>query len=152
MAELKQFVGFVLGKEHYGIDIMIVEEIIRIVDITPVPRAPSFVEGIINMRGRVIPIVDLRKKLCISNDTQCNDSTRIIVTCIDNKRMGFIVDSVEEVIKISSDNIDKAPGTSRAIDNYISGVARTVEKGMVIILDIRKIFSPQEQMALDSIR
>ncbi len=151
MAELKQFVGFILGKEHYGVDIMIVEEIIRMVEITPVPRAPSFVEGIINMRGRVIPIVDLRKKLSITGN-EIDDHTRIIVTFIDNKRMGFIVDKVEEVIKISTDNIDRAPGTSRAIDNYISGVARTKEKGMVIILDFLKIFSPQEQIALASLR
>lgn len=151
MAELKQFVGFILGKEHYGVDIMIVEEIIRMVEITPVPRAPSFVEGIINMRGRVIPIVDLRKKLSIVG-SELDENTRIIVTCIDNKRMGFIVDKVEEVIKIGTDHIDRAPGTSRAIDNYISGVARTQEKGMIIILDFLKIFSPQEQMALESLR
>ena len=114
MAELRQFVGFMLAQEHYGIDIMAVEEIIRMVDITPVPRAPAFVEGIINMRGRVIPIVDLRKKL------------------------------------IEVDAIDKAPGTSPTIDNYINGVART-SKCMVIILDIFKVFSIQEQMALDSL-
>ena len=150
MAELKQFVGFMLAKEHYGIDIMVVEEIIRIVEITPVPRAPSFVEGIINMRGRVIPVVDLRKKLSIASHGERSEATRIIVTCIDGKRMGFIVDKVEEVIKIGAEHIDKAPGTSRAIDNYISGVARTKEKGMVIVLDILKVFSPQEKKALES--
>lgn len=149
MAELKQFVGFMLANEHYGIDIMAVEEIIRMVEITPVPRAPGFVEGIINMRGRVIPIVDLRKKLNVKV-TEINESTRIVVICIQNKRIGLIVDKVEEVIRIEVDNIDKAPGTSPAIDNYISGVART-SKCMVIILDVLKVFSVQEQMALDSL-
>ena len=133
MAELRQFVGFMLAQEHYGIDIMAVEEIIRMVDITPVPRAPAFVEGIINMRGRVI-----------------NESTRIVVVCIQNRRIGLIVDKVEEVIRIEVDAIDKAPGTSPTIDNYINGVART-SKCMVIILDIFKVFSIQEQMALDSL-
>lgn len=149
MVELKQFVGFMLAKEHYGIDIMAVEEIIRMVEITPVPRAPSFVEGIINMRGHVIPVVDLRKKLSIHSDIS-NESTRIVVICTASKRLGFIVDKVEEVIRIEADSIDKAPGTSRAIDNYITGVART-KKGMVIILDIMKVFSQQEQQALANI-
>ncbi len=146
MAELRQFVGFMLAQEHYGIDIMAVEEIIRMVDITPVPRAPAFVEGIINMRGRVIPIVDLRKKLNV-RVSENNESTRIVVVCIQNRRIGLIVDKVEEVIRIE---IDKAPGTSPTIDNYINGVART-SKCMVIILDIFKVFSIQEQMALDSL-
>ena len=139
MAELRQFVGFMLAQEHYGIDIMAVEEIIRMVDITPVPRAPAFVEGIINMRGRVIPIVDLRKKLNV-RVSENNESTRIVVVCIQNRRIGLIVDKVEEVIRIEVD----------AIDNYINGVART-SKCMVIILDIFKVFSIQEQMALDSL-
>ena len=142
MAELRQFVGFMLAQEHYGIDIMAVEEIIRMVDITPVPRAPAFVEGIINMRGRVIPIVDLRKKLNV-RVSENNESTRIVVVCIQNRRIGLI-------IRIEVDAIDKAPGTSPTIDNYINGVART-SKCMVIILDIFKVFSIQEQMALDSL-
>ena len=136
MAELRQFVGFMLAQEHYGIDIMAVEEIIRMV-------------GIINMRGRVIPIVDLRKKLNV-RVSENNESTRIVVVCIQNRRIGLIVDKVEEVIRIEVDAIDKAPGTSPTIDNYINGVART-SKCMVIILDIFKVFSIQEQMALDSL-
>lgn len=149
MAELSQFVGFMLAQEHYGIDIMAVKEIIRMVEITPVPRAPGFVEGIINMRGMVIPIVDLRKKLNIKK-CEIDESTRIIVVYIQNRRIGLIVDKVEDVIRIGNDAIDKAPGTSPAIDNYVGGVART-QKCMVIILDVMKIFSRQEQIALESI-
>ena len=149
MAELRQFVGFMLAQEHYGIDIMAVEEIIRMVEITPVPLAPVFVDGIINMRGRGIPLGDFRKKLKVKVSVS-NESTRIIVVCIQNRRIGLIVDKVEEVIRIEVDNIDKAPGTSPAIDNYIGGVART-SKCMVIILDILKVFSIQEQLALDSL-
>lgn len=150
MSEIRQFVGFLLSKEHYGIDIMAVEEIISMTDITPVPRAPGFVEGIINMRGSVIPIIDLRKKLAISGQKNNSAASRIIVTSSNKKRIGFIVDQVEEVLRISVDAIDKAPGTSRAIDNYISGVAR-MSKNMVIILDVSKIFSQQERMALEKI-
>lgn len=150
MSEIRQFVGFLLSKEHYGIDIMAVEEIISMTEITPVPRAPGFVEGIINMRGSVIPIIDLRKKLAIGGAKNNTTASRIIVTSSNKKRVGFIVDQVEEVLRISVDAIDKAPGTSRAIDNYISGVART-SKNMVIILDVSKIFSQQERMALEKI-
>lgn len=149
MAEQKQFVGFVLHQEHYGVDIMSVEEIIRMVEITPVPRAPVFVEGIINIRGRVIPIVDLRKKLKMG-DFSNTETTRIIIVCINSRRIGLIVDKVEEVIRIGVDAIDRAPGTSPSIDNYVSGVART-SNGMVIILDILKLFSLQEQIALEKI-
>lgn len=148
MSEIKQFVGFRLSKEHYGIDIMAVEEIIRMVDITPVPRAPAFIEGIINMRGRVIPIVDLKKKLAIAGEKNTAEASRIIVTNSGGKNIGFIVDQVEEVLRINEDMIDKAPGTSRAIDNYISGVAKT-QRGMVIILDVAKLFSQQEKAALE---
>ncbi len=146
MAELKQFVGFMIAEEHFGVDIMIVEEIIKMIDITPVPRAPSFVEGIINMRGRVIPIVDLRKKLGMSSGP-VTDQMRIIVIFINEKRIGFIVDNVEEVIRINEDAIDVAPGTKHTFDNYVAGVART-EKGMIIMLDIMNIFSDQEQKLL----
>ncbi len=146
MAELKQFVGFMLDQEHYGIDIMAVEEIIRMVNITPVPRAPIFVEGIINIRGRVIPIVDLRKKLNMKGK-EIDEASRIIITNFQNRRIGLIVDKVEEVIRIEVSQIDRAPGTSSAIDHYVSGVART-PKYMLIVLDILKIFSTQEQIAL----
>ncbi len=149
MADLKQFVGFMIAEEHFGVDIMVVEEIIRMMEITPVPRAPSFVEGIINMRGRVIPIVDLRKKLnIIINDI--TDKSRIIIVNVNNRRIGFIVDNVEEVIRINEDAIDIAPGSSNSFDHYVAGVARLKHR-MVVILDIMKVFSHQEQTQLDNI-
>lgn len=150
MVELKQFVGFTLSKEHYGIDIMAVEEIIRILEITPIPRAPAFVVGIINMRGMVIPVIDLRKKLAIPVNTNQSEKSRIIVSSCGGKRVGFIVDQVEEVLRINVDHIDQAPGSTRAIDNYISGVVRT-PKGMVIILDVSKLFSQKERAELEKI-
>lgn len=147
MAEVRQFVGLRLGKEKYGINIMDVEEIIRIIDITVVPKAPSFVEGIINLRGKVIPIVDLRKKLNIYAAGGSKD-TRIIVTNMKEKRIGFIVDSVEEVLRLDDKCIDNAPGMNAGADRkYIEGVAKT-KNGMVIILDAKKIFSSGESSAL----
>ncbi len=149
MANIVQVVGFMLGNEHYGLDIMGVEEIIRLVDITPVPRAPSFVEGIINLRGRIIPVVDLRKRLKMPTGGK-DDTSRIIIMKVDTRRLGFIVDKVEEVLHIPEENVESAPGMS-ANNKYVDGVARINNK-MVIILDVIKIFTPDEHMQLSKIK
>ncbi|UOD34397.1 purine-binding chemotaxis protein CheW [Deferribacteraceae bacterium V6Fe1] len=150
MADISQFVGFKLGSEKYAIDIMVIEEILRKTEITPVPKAPDFIEGIVNIRGRVIPVVDLKKKLKLGivNDSQ---TSRIIITNINNKKIGFLVDEVEEVLRIEKNLIEDAPALAVNIDsNYINGVAKT-EKGMIILLDITKVFSPYEQRQFNSI-
>ena len=150
MSEIKQYVGFMMGSEHYGVDIMAVEEIIRSMDITPVPRAPSFVVGLINLRGRIIPVVDLRDRLKIPV-AGASESMRIIVMKIDNRRLGFIVDKVEEVMHIAVNHIEEAPGVASRSHHYVEGVART-KKGMVILLDILKIFTPDEHLQMSNIR
>jgi len=147
MADYKQYVNLLLNDEKYGIDIMDIEEILRMIDITKVPKAPSFVEGIINIRGKVIPIVDLRKKMGIPANEYTN-STRIIVVNLRGKQVGFIVDHVEEVLRVESKLVDKAPAASTSVDNsYIKGVAR-LPSGMVIILDVHFIFGNNEANAL----
>ncbi|MDR0454199.1 MAG: chemotaxis protein CheW [Deferribacteraceae bacterium] len=148
MSEVKQFVGFMMGSEHYGVDIMAVEEIIRPMDITPVPRAPSFVKGIINLRGRIIPVVDLRDRLRIPI-VDTGEHMRIVVMRIENRQLGFIVDRVEEVMYIPVDHIEAAPGVSLNERNYVEGVART-KKGMIILLDILKIFTPDEHIQMST--
>lgn len=148
MADYKQYVRLLLGEDKYGIDIMDIEEILRMVDITTVPKAPSFVEGIINLRGKVIPIVDLRKKLSIAA-SDFTASTRIIVINLSGRKIGFIVDNVEDVLRVDSDMVDRAPAASTGADNkYIQGVAKT-PKEMVIILDVHKIFNQGESSALN---
>lgn len=147
-----QYVGFVLGNEHYGVDIMGVEEIIRLMEITPVPRVPAFVEGIINLRGYIIPVVDLRKRLGLAIKAEDKDSERIIVTILGDRRMGFIVDKVEQVMHISQENLDETPGTAtKAAQKYVTGVART-SKGIVIILDMFKIFTDKEIQEISKIK
>jgi purine-binding chemotaxis protein CheW len=133
MSEFKQYVSLLLGAEKYGINIMDIEEILRMIEITKVPKAPSFVEGIINLRGKVIPIVDLRNKLGIMAGEYTN-STRVIVVNLSGKKIGFIVDHVEEVLSVDN--------------RYIEGVARMPE-GMVIILDVHQIFNQGESSALN---
>ena len=98
---IKQVVGFKIGNEEYVIDILKVQEIIKPVDITPIPDSPDFIEGVINLRGMVIPIVSLRKRFNFE-ESKDNKDTKIIVTKIDNHFIGFLVDSVTEVLRIPS--------------------------------------------------
>jgi purine-binding chemotaxis protein CheW len=145
---IRQYVSFNLDNEKYAVDINNVEEIIRYTEVTPVPRAPDFVEGIINIRGKVIPVVDLKKKLGLGAITSTTN-VRIIITLINNKKIGFMVDSVNEVIRIDDIVIDEAPAVSTNLDSsYIKGVAKT-DKGLVIILDIVRVFSLGEQNQLN---
>jgi purine-binding chemotaxis protein CheW len=146
---INQYVSFNLDSEKYAVDIMYVEEIIRIVEITQVPRAPEFVEGIINIRGKVIPVVDMKKKLHLGS-ISVDNSTRIIITNIKNRKIGFIVDSVNEVIRIDDSLIDDAPTVTMTMDSsYIKGVAKT-DQGLIIIIDITKVFSSGEESQLYS--
>ncbi|MEF3254659.1 MAG: chemotaxis protein CheW [Deferribacterales bacterium] len=144
---IQQYVTFNLDSEKYAMDIMFIEEIIRVTEITEVPRAPEFIEGIINIRGKVIPVVDLKKKLGLGSISQDNN-TRIIITNIRNKKVGFLVDAVNEVIRIDSSEIEPTPAVTMTLDSsYIVGMAKT-DKGMIIIIDIAKIFSAGEENQL----
>lgn len=144
MSEKDQYVSFILNEEKYAIGIMSVKEILRLIEITPVPKAPDFVEGIINMRGKVIPIVDLKNRLHLGEAEESSES-RIMITAIKDKTVGFVVDAVEEVMTIDSELIEKAPGVATSIDsNYIKGVAK-LKQGLVIILDVNMLFSSYEE-------
>jgi len=148
--ELLQLVSFNIGEEEYGIDILKVQEIIRIMDITKVPNTPDFVEGVINLRGRVIPIIDLRVKLGMERIGH-DKSTRIIVVEISNKTVGFIVDAVSEVLRIPK-NITEAPPEIVAGVNsdYITAVGK-LEDRLLILLDLEKILSILEKEELQTI-
>ncbi|WP_022850039.1 chemotaxis protein CheW [Limisalsivibrio acetivorans] len=149
MAEMKQIVSLSLAGEKYGINIMDIEEIIRMMEITRVPKAPPFVEGIINLRGQVIPIVDLRNKLGLPVPEE-DHNTRIINVGISGRKLGFVVDKVDEVLRLDPGVVDKAPAVSMNVDsNYIEGVART-ENGMIIILEVHNIFSTRESNQLNA--
>jgi purine-binding chemotaxis protein CheW len=149
MANIRQFVTFSLNKEKYAIDIMGVEEILKLTEITPIPKAPDFIEGIINIRGKVLPVVDLKKKLNLGEVAE-EDKVRIIVANINGKKIGFLVDEVFEVFRIEEQYIDEAPALTIDLDsNYIEGVAKT-DKGMIILLDIKKLFSVYEQKQISS--
>ncbi len=144
--DLIQLVTFNLGSEEYGIDILRVQEINRMVEITQVPRAPHYVEGVINLRGKVIPVIDLRKKLDLPLKERDKNS-RIIVCDVGGSVMGMIVDAVSEVLRIPGSTVEPPPNivVSECAD-YISGVVK-LEERLIMFLDISGIAAEVNQVA-----
>ena len=144
---LLQVVSFELGKEVFAIDILQVQEIIRMMEITQVPNAPEFVEGVISLRGKVIPVVDLRKRFHIPAKEN-NPQERIMVVKIEDKPVGVIVDAVSEVLRFPKDEIEPAPAVFNNIDSQcFAGVAKAKDR-LLIILDETKLLSDSEQRRL----
>lgn len=146
-AELLQLVTFSIGDEEFGVDILKVQEIIRTMEITKVPRAPAFVEGVINLRGKVIPIVDLRKRFGLAA-REHDKHTRIIVIEINNMIVGFVVDSVSEVLRIPASTVEPPPPVVAGLESeYISGVGK-LEDRLLILLDLDRLLSTDEEKEL----
>ena len=146
--ETLQLVSFNLGKEEFAVDILKIQEINRMVDITGVPNSPDFVEGVINLRGKVIPVVDLRKRFGLSEEVKGKD-TRIVVMDISRKIIGFIVDSVSEVLRIPAKRVEPPPPMVAGIDSeYIKGVGRLDDR-LLILLDVNRVLSGSEVDMLD---
>ncbi len=136
-ATIYHLVTFQLLKEEYGIEIATVQEIIRATDITPVPGAPAHVRGVINLRGKIIPVVDLRTRFALPK-AESSDAQRIVVIELKEKRLGMLVDSVSQVIKISSDVVEEMPEEATSVDeNFIKGVGK-LDGRLIIILDLNK--------------
>lgn len=145
-----QVVSFHLGREEYGVDISQVQEIIRMVDITHVPRAPHFMEGVINLRGQLIPIIDLRTRFGMER-AEHTKNTRIVVTEIATKRVGIIVDSVSEVLNLPVENVEEAPEMIAGVGTeYISGVGKVGDR-LIILLELQKVISTQEKQELETL-
>lgn len=142
-----QLVVFQLASEYYAVDIHQVREIIRVPDITRVPRTPDFVEGVINLRGSVIPIIDLRKRFGMEAG-EADDEQRIVVVELEDKTLGVIVDAVTEVLRIDQGNIEPPSPYIVSLDTqYITGIARLDER-LVILLDVDRVLSTGEHEAL----
>ena len=130
-------VTFNLGEE-YGVPISQVQEIVRVGGITMVPNSPSYMEGVINLRGRVLPVLNLRKRLGLS-DKEMSNASRIVVAEIGNKVIGLLVDAVTHVIKITPESVEPAPEEILEIDtDYITGVGKLSDR-MIILLDLEKL-------------
>lgn len=140
IAQEGKYLTFALGHEEYGLEILGVREIIGLMDITAVPKVPEYVKGVINLRGKVIPVVDLRLKFGMEKVDYTNE-TCIIVISVNNTLMGIIVDNVCEVLDIAKDSIEPPPsfGTSSEAE-FITGMGKVGDK-VKILIDTSRIFS-----------
>lgn len=146
--DILQFVTFRLGKEEYAVDILKVQEINRIVDITTVPNSPEYIEGVINLRGKVIPVINLRKRFGL--DSKGPDKHARIIVIDVGIVTGIIVDSVSEVLRISSDTIDPPPLMTGSISSeYIRGVGKLNDR-LLILIDIDRLFLNEGQSNMES--
>jgi purine-binding chemotaxis protein CheW len=138
-----KYLTFVLGSEEYGIAILRVREIIGLMDITTVPQTPEYMKGVINLRGKVIPVIDLRLKFAMQEEKHTQE-TCVIVTEVNNTSIGIIVDSVSEVLDIKNGEIGETPSFGQGIDtDFIMGLGKVKEK-IVIMLDIEEVLSSEE--------
>lgn len=148
--EVSQLITFTVGGEEYGVEILRVREIIRSSEVAPLPQAPGFVKGVLNLRGEIIPVIDLREKFGLDPREDSPD-TRIIVTDVAGKLVGMKVDAANQVVRVPSAQIDPAPAIVEGIaDQYLRGVAHR-ENGLVVILEIERILSGQEKIDLDEL-
>ncbi len=147
----RQVVVFDLNEEAHGVDISQVREIIRMQEITRVPRAPEFVEGVINLRGKVSPVVDLRARFSMPS-TERTDEHGIVVVDVDGQDIGMVVDAVTEVSRTPSDSIEPPSSVITTDDSeYLTGMVKTDDK-LIILLDIAKVISESEASALEEIQ
>ncbi len=145
-----QLVSFVIENEEFGVDILKVQEIIRTVEITRVPKSPEFVEGVINLRGKIVPVIDLRKRFGIARKDRDNE-TRIVVVDLVDKVVGFLVDKVKEVIRVEKSIIEPPPELTTSVStNYITGVAKLQDR-LLILLDLDRVLSSDEQEKLSEV-
>ena len=145
----RQLVVFQLGAELYGVEISRVHEIIRLQAVTRVPRTPTFVEGVINLRGKVIPVVDLRRRFGLPA-AEHTRASRIVVVEIGDQVVGIIVDGVSEVLRVSSGTIEPPSPVVAGLDSeYIHGIAKLPER-LVILLDLERILARDERRALET--
>ncbi len=139
-AQIHQMVSFVIDREEYGVDIMVIREIIRPTTISRVPNSPDYVEGVINLRGKIIPVVDLRKRLGFP-PVEADKYNRIIIMKVNERTVGFVVDRVKEVLRVDEALIEPAPELTLNVDSrYITGVAKLPDR-LLILLDLERVLS-----------
>jgi len=145
-AGLLQLVTFKLGDGEYGVDILKVQEINRMVDITAVPNAPPYLEGVINLRGKVIPVINLRKRFGL--DAKGADAQARIIVVDVGTTVGLIVDSVSEVLRLPSEGVEPPPPLTGGVSSeYVKGIGR-LEDRLLILLDIDRLLSNGERRAV----
>ena len=143
---MEHLVTFLLADEEYGLDVRVVQEIIRLAEITHVPRSPGFIKGVINLRGRIIPVVDLKRKLELG-EVEASRLCRIVVVKLRDRLIGLLVDGASQVLKIPVSSIDAAPEEILDVNvSFIRGVAK-LQKRLIILLDLNKILAVELEHA-----
>jgi purine-binding chemotaxis protein CheW len=150
MAINKQLVLFKVAGQMFGVGIELIKEIVPYQDITPVPDTYDFVEGIINLRGKIVTIIDMRKRLHVKSSVQ-EKSTRILILDLEGKIMGLIVDAASEVVRVPVESIGPPPELINEVGtNYITGVVRLGER-LIVLLELKRILSADEVGKLDDL-
>jgi purine-binding chemotaxis protein CheW len=146
----KQLVIFELANEFYGVDIAAVEGIIKMQPITVVPHAPPFVVGVTNLRGAVLPVMDLRKRFGLPAQAETKDS-RIVTVVMGSLKVGIVVDGVSEVLRIPDEAIEPpSPLVTTVETTFLQGIAKVAER-LIILLDLSKVLTLQEQAQLPAL-
>lgn len=149
MAKDLQIVGFRVGKETFGVPIQNVHEIVRMMDITNVPDAPNYIEGVINLRGKIIPVIDLRKRFG-EKEIKASKKNRILVAEVGSKMVGLVVDAASEVLKLPPADVDPPPNVFEDGElNYVTGVGK-LNGRLVILVELDKIMQRGELRRLDA--
>jgi purine-binding chemotaxis protein CheW len=142
-----QLVIFKLGQESYGVEIASVKSIIKMQAITHLPQAPQFIEGVTNLRGVILPVIDLRKRFGISQ-TEITADTRMVVVTLADTTVAMVVDSVEEVLRINEDIVEPPPTITVSVDSqFIRGIVKS-DQNLVILLDLLKVLTISETVKL----
>jgi purine-binding chemotaxis protein CheW len=145
-----QLVTFEVAEEEFAVDILAVREINRMLQITRVPQSPADVEGVINLRGRIIPVVDLRKRFSLESGER-DDDARIVVVEVSDRVVGFIVDRVHEVLRINSSIVEPAPAMTAGTEaDYIQGVGKLDDR-LLILIDLERLFTSGELKQMDQV-
>ncbi|MDH4128504.1 MAG: chemotaxis protein CheW [Spirochaetota bacterium] len=147
---LKQLVTFSVKDEEFGLDILQVQEVLRLPQITVLPKAPSFIKGVIDLRGSIIPIIDLREKFGLDHE-KYSDTTRVIIVDITNKKIGMVVDNVSQVVRVPESYISPPPSMiQKGITDYLDGVVR-LEDRLIILLNVDALLSIEEIVQLNDV-
>jgi len=142
-----QLVSFKVGNEEFGLEILRVQEIIRLRELTRVPNMPDFVDGVINLRGKVIPVIGLRRRMGIATG-EADKRTRIVVAEVNGRVLGFVVDEVSEVLRIAADTVEPAPKLGQVEREYVQGIGK-IDDRLLILIDLNPLVTEAEhgQMA-----
>ena len=144
-----EYLTFILGTEEYGIEILKVQEIRSYEAVTKIANTPNFIKGVVNLRGNIVPIVDLRMRFKLTN-AEYNDTTVVIILNINNRTMGIVVDGVSDVLQLNSTQISPVPELVSNIDTkYLLGLG-SVEERMLILVDIEQLMSSQEMNSVEA--